>query len=437
MPSHPSASSTLRTRTVRAGLDRTAPRGVDSRAMEGTDVLVIGAGQAGLAASHELTNAGVEHLVLDRARIGQAWTDRWDSFCLVTPNALTFNLPGMPYDGDDPEGYQSKAGIVEYLQRYAAGAPVRQEVEVRSMERRAEGFRVLTSHGECSARRVVVATGAYQRPYRPPGAASLPPSLPAIDLGEYRNPSVLPPGRVLVVGSGQSGCQIAEELHQAGRDVVLACGKAPWLHRRIAGRDMFWWAVESGFLDQPVASLPGPQALLFANVQGSGRDGGHDLHYRTLRAMGVTLAGHFDGARDGRIHFVDDLPDSVAWGDARRAELLQLFARTAQERGLPTPDASQPDPFRERGPDSIPLAALGAVVFAGGFRPDYRAWLPWSQAFDEAGFPLQRDGRSAVIDGLYFVGVHFMRTRRSSLMLGVGDDARVVASAIAGAAPGT
>ncbi|MBK6763179.1 MAG: NAD(P)-binding domain-containing protein [Micrococcales bacterium] len=404
--------------------------------MERTDVLVIGAGQAGLAASHELTSAGVEHLVLDRARIGQAWTDRWDSFCLVTPSALTLNLPGMPYDGDDPEGYLSRAGIVEYLQRYAAGAPVRQEVEVRSLERRTEGFRARTSQGEFSARRVVVATGAYQRPYRPPGAASLPPSLPALDLSDYRNPSVLPPGRVLVVGSGQSGCQIAEELHQAGRDIVLACGRAPWLHRRIAGRDMFWWAVESGFLDQPVASLPGPQALLFANVQGSGRDGGHDLHYRTLHDMGVTLAGHFDGAREGRIHFVDDLPNSVAWGDARRSDLLQLFARTAQERGLPKPDSPEPDPFREHGPASIPLAALGAVVFAGGFRPDYRAWLPWPEAFDATGFPLQKDGRSTVIDDLYFLGVHFMRTRRSSLMFGVGDDAKVVAAAIAGTAPG-
>lgn len=403
--------------------------------MDSTDVLVIGAGQAGLAASHELAAAGVDHLVLDRARIGQAWRDRWDSFCLVTPNRATLRLPGFPYAGDDPDGYLPRAGIVSYLEDYADSfaAPVREGVGVDTLEKTADGwFRARTTDGQLRARRVVLATGAYQRAHRPPGAESLPPDLSAIDIGEYRNPSALPPGRVLVVGSGQSGCQIAEELHEAGREVVLACGRAPWMPRRIAGKDVLWWVTESGFMDQSVGSLPGPEALLFANIQASGHNGGHDLHYRTLAASGVTLAGHFDRARDGRIHFLDDLPASVAWGDARHDDLMQLFSRAARERDLPEPEGPAPDPFEQHGPSSIPLDGLGAVVFAGGFRPDYRGWLPWPDAFDQTGFPVQREGRSTVIDGLYFLGVHFLRTRRSSLLFGVGDDATVVARDIAG-----
>ncbi|HQR78823.1 MAG TPA: NAD(P)/FAD-dependent oxidoreductase [Actinomycetota bacterium] len=402
--------------------------------MDRTDVLVIGAGQAGLAASHELMAAGVEHVVVDRARIGQAWRDRWDSFCLVTPNATTLQLPGFPYSGDDPDGYLPRDGIVSYLVDYAESfsAPVREEVGVEALEKTADGwFRARTTDGEMRARRVVLATGAYQRAHRPPGAESVPPDLPVIDIGEYRNPAALPPGPVLVVGSGQSGCQIAEELHQAGREVTLACGRAPWMPRRIAGRDVVWWVTESGFMDQSLGSLPGPEALLFANIQASGHAGGHDLHYRTLDAMGVTLAGHFDRVRDGAVQFRDDLPDSVAWGDARHDDLMHLFAQTARDRGLPAPGAGESVPFVRHGPSAIPVDGLAAVVFAGGFRPGYRHWLPWPDAFDEAGFPIQHDGRSTVIEGLYFLGVHFLRTRRSSLLFGVGGDATVVAQDIA------
>jgi len=404
--------------------------------MEQVETLIVGGGQAGLAVSHELTRNGVEHVVLERGHIGQSWRDRWDSFCLVTPN-WSVQLPDGAYDGVDPDGFMPRDEIVAFLERYASrsGAPVREGVDVRSLETApAGGFVARTSAGDLHARRVVVATGAYQRPHRPAGSEALPNDLLQIDLHGYQDPAALPPGRVLIVGSGQSGCQLAEELLEAGREVVLACGKAPWAPRLIGGRDTYWWAVESGFLDGTIASLPSPAARLGANILATGHGEPHDLDLRTLRALGVTLVGHFLGADGDGARFAPDLAETVAWGDARYRELMQLFQKTASERGLPRPETPEPAPFDGRGPEVVPLAGFGVVIFAGGFRPDYRSWLPWPAAFDDLGFPIQTDGASTIVDALYFIGVPFMRTRKSPLLLGVGEDAAVVARTIAGRA---
>lgn len=401
--------------------------------MEDVNVLVVGAGPAGLAVSHELGARGVEHVVLERGRIGQSWRDRWDSFCLVTPN-WSVQLPGGAYDGPDPDGFMPRDDIVAFVERYAAGsgAPIREGVEVRAIETApAGGFAVKTSDGDLRASQVVLSTGSFQRPHRPAGAETLPRDLLQIDISAYTNPAALPPGRVLIIGSGQTGCQLAEELHESGRDVVLSCGKAPWGPRRVGDRDMVWWALESGFLDAPVESLPTPRARLGANILATGHGGGHDLHLRTLRAMGVTLVGHFLGADGGQARFAADLDDTVAFGDARYRDLMGLVEKTAARLGLPEQDIRDPEPFDGRSPEVVSLAGFGAVVFTGGFRPDYRTWLPWPEAFDELGFPVQRDGASTVVDGLYFVGVPFLRKRKSSVLLGVGEDAGIVAHAIA------
>jgi putative flavoprotein involved in K+ transport len=397
------------------------------------DSVEVAGGQAGLAVSHELSVAGVEHVVLERGRIGQTWRGRWDSFCLVTPN-WSAQLPGHHYDGDDPDGYMPRDQIVAYLQAYADSfaAPVREGVEVASLAAAPRGGFVLrTSAGDLGAGSVVVATGAYQRPYRPPGAETLPAGLPRLDVDHYRSPEALPPGRVLVVGGGQSGAQVAEELHQAGREVVLACGRAPWAPRRLGGRDIVWWAVETGFFDAPLGWLPSPAARLDGNVLATGHGGGHDLHLRTLRAMGATLAGRFLGADDREVRFDPDLADSVAWGDGRYRQLMDLVRRLVAARELPPPEIPEPEPFEADAAERLALAGLGAVVFTGGFRPDYRSWMPWPEAFDELGFPIQRDGASTAVDRLYFVGVHFLRKRKSSLLYGVGEDAALVARTIA------
>jgi putative flavoprotein involved in K+ transport len=396
---------------------------------ESIEVAVIGGGQAGLAMSHELTNAGIEHVVLEQGRLGETWRTRWDSFCLVTPN-WSVRLPGHPYDRDDPDGYMPRDEIVAYLERYAArfGAPVREGIKVTSLAQDpAGGFLLRTPDGEIRARSVVVATGAYQRAHRPEPAASLPADLPQIDVQEYRSPAELPPGSVLVVGSGQSGCQIAEELLEAGREVFLACGRAPWSPRRIGGRDLMWWGLETGFFDQTVEQLPTPAARLLSNVLSTGRSGGHDLHLRTLREAGVTLVGHFLGAEGRRARFADDLAESVAWGDDRYRDFIGRINNLVAERGLPAPDIAELAPFDGTAPQELDLSSVGVVIFAGGYRPDYGSWIDVPGAFDELGFPLHVEGASSAAAGLYFVGVHFLRTRKSSLLYGVGEDAAVIA----------
>jgi putative flavoprotein involved in K+ transport len=202
---------------------------------------------------------------------------------------------------------------------------------------------------------------------------------------------------VLVVGSGQSGCQIAQELHEAGREVVLACGRAPWSPRRVGDRDFVWWLLRTGFLDAPADSLPGPEARLSANVLATGRDGGHDLHLRVLRALGVTLAGRLVGAAGGVARFAPDLADSVAWGDERYLQLRELFRKHGLDADLP-----DPEPFDGAAPETVDVRGFGAAIFTSGFRPDYASWLRWPEAFDQQGFPLQNDGESTAVPGLFF-----------------------------------
>jgi putative flavoprotein involved in K+ transport len=397
------------------------------------DVVVIGGGQAGLATSYELTQAGVEHVVLERGRIGQSWRGRWDSFCLVTPN-WTVQLPGFGYDGDDPDGYLPRDEIVTHLERYAGSfeAPVRAEAEVASLEPDPGGGFVLRVNGEeLRARSVVVATGAYQRPHRPPTAASLPDGILQLDADDYRNPRELPDGQVLVIGSGQSGCQIAEELVDWGRETFLSCGRAPWAPRRIGEHDLMWWVIETGFVEQPVEALPSPSARLFANVLGTGRDGGHDINLRTLRELGVTLLGRFRDAYGGEARFAPDLLDTADWGDLRYREFRQLCWDLADERGIDRPNMPEPDFFDRTMPESLDLSDVGAVIFAGGFRPDYGSWVHVPGAFDPLGFPVHEEGRSTAAPELYFVGVHFLRKRKSSLLWGVREDAAIVAAQIA------
>jgi putative flavoprotein involved in K+ transport len=400
--------------------------------MERVDVAVVGGGQAGLSISHELAALDVEHVVLERARVGQSWRDRWDSFCLVTPNWFV-RLPGGWYEGPDPDGYLTRQELADYFDSYAASLPgtVREGVSVEAADAHDGTFALRTSEGELRARSVVLATGAYQVPFRPPGAASLPPALLQLDATDYRNPGDLPPGGVLVIGSGQTGCQLTEELVESGREVVLSCGRAPWMPRRIDDRDLVWWVLETGFLDMLVEDLASPALRLTANIQATGHGGGHDLHYRTLRAMeGVTLVGRFLGSDGRRATFADDLGDSVAWGDERHVDLMNLVRTLVAERGMDPFDILPPPPFNPAAPAEVDLAGFGAALFTGGFRPAYRSWLPWDAAFDADGFPLHVGGASTVVPGLFFVGVHFLRKRKSSLLGGVAEDAAIVAQEV-------
>lgn len=338
--------------------------------MQSIDTIVIGAGQAGLAASYELAQRGVDHVVLEKDRIGAGWANRWESFCLVTPN-WSVQLPGHPYDGDEPDGFMPRDEIVAYLEQYAASfdSPVRLAAEVSEVSRSSEGdFMVhLAGDDPLQARHLIISTGAYQKPFVPKGVEDLPNHVCTVDATEYTRVSDLPDGDVLVIGSGQTGCQLSEELFEAGRHVVLACGRAPWFPRRIGGKDVMWWLIESGFLDVDATTLPA-EARLFANIMATGHGGGHDIHYRTLSDMGIMLAGRFLGVENGRAQFAHNLSDCVEWGDARFGQLRDHFAAFAESRGLGFPDLPNPDPFETRGVESVDLTAIihGSVVFGAG-----------------------------------------------------------------------
>ncbi len=407
---------------------------------ETVDVVIVGAGQAGLSLSFELTRAAVEHVVLERGRVGESWQRRWDSFCLVVPN-WSVQLPGAPYDGPDPDGFMAKAEIVNHLRAYARSfnAPVRAGVEVTAVEQLDDGgFTLRTSTAEIRAREVVLASGGYQRAYRPAAASHLPmDSVLAIDADGYANPGALPEGDVIVVGSGQTGCQLAEENFQAGRNVYLACGRAPWLPRRIGGRDAVSWILDTGFFEARLDDLPSPSARFVSNPLYTGHGGGRDLNYRTLQTLGVNLAGRFAGAEAGRAHFASDLHASVAFGDARYSDLRDLIAASCAARSVPMPEMPDPPAFEADPPESVDLRGVGTVIFTTGFRPDYARWVSPSDAFDEAGFPIQVDGSSTVVPGLHFMGVHFQRKRKSATLFGVAEDAAVLAERMTSHRPST
>jgi len=395
------------------------------------NVAVVGAGQAGLATSYHLTRANVDHVVLEAGRAGETWRSRrWDSFCLVTPN-WTVNLPGAPYDGPDPDGFIHRDVLVARLDRWAGSfhAPVKERCAVSTLDQDGDGFVLATSAGKLRARTVVVATGGYQRPHRPANADQVPGTVTQLLAEEYRNPSRLPDGAVLIVGSGQTGCQLAEELHEAGRRVILSCGRAPWGPRRFGGHDLFWWVVEAGWWQRTLRDLPSPAARLFSNPLTTGHGGGHDLHLRTLHALGVELVGRYMGAEDGTAHFTDDLAQIVAAGDTMTLVFKKAFDGYCDRIGLPIP-WEMPAPFEGRSRTALDLAREGVttVIWTTGFRPDY-GWLHFD-VFDGMGFPVQTDGRSDV-PGLYFMGVHFQRKGQSAVLYGVGEDAEVVTQHIA------
>jgi putative flavoprotein involved in K+ transport len=393
------------------------------------DVAIIGAGQAGLATSWYLQQANVDHLVLEAGRVAETWrTRRWDSFCLVTPN-WSVQLPGAMYERPSPDGYMNLAELVDYLQSWAAsfGAPVEGASQVTSLEAGDRGFRLsLGSGSTLKARAVVVATGAYQRPYRPAGAELLPKDVVQIFAEEYTNPSDLQPGAVVVVGSGQTGCQLAEEMHQSGRKVFLACGRCVWIPRRLQGHDTFWWMAESGFMDRTPDQLPSPVARLLGNPQATGHHGGRDLTFRVLHDMGVELLGRYLGAEGSELHFADDVAASVDFGDARLVDMMKFVEADCVAKGIDPPSLEMPAPFRIKTRDRLEVTKeqVGTVIWTNGYRPDY-AWVK-IPVFDEMGFPVQKDGRSKV-PGLYFMGVHWMRKGKSSILYGVGEDAQLVA----------
>jgi len=396
---------------------------------ESVDVAIIGAGQAGLATSWYLTQAGVEHVVLESARVAETWRSRrWDSFCLVTPNWGVL-LPGAVYSGPDPDGFMSRNELIQYFESWAASfkAPIQGRSHVSNLEADPSGrFKLSVGSGDLLARTVVVASGAYQRAHQPPGADALPKTLNRVLAEDYRSPGALTPGNVLIIGSGQTGCQLAEELHETGRKVFLACGRCTWFPRRVEGRDIIYWAIESGFMDRTPDMLPSPAARLLGNPQTTGHGGGHDLNYRTLHAMGVELMGRYMGSDGSKIQFADDLGDSVDFGDFLFGFFKKWVENYCSTQSIQAPELAIPQPMRIETRTELDIAKEGitTVIWTTGYRPDY-GWVKFP-IFDDMGFPIQTDGATQ-IPGLYFMGVHWMRKGKSAILYGVGEDAEIVA----------
>lgn len=401
------------------------------------ETVIIGGGQAGLSTSYHLKLRGQEHLVLDAAtQPAHVWRDdRWDSFNLLTPN-WSFRLPGAEYQGDDPHGFMGRAEIVatfeQYIRRFQLPVQFGERVVSVDPLQSGQGYLVKTQEAALQARNVVVATGLYQRARKPLLSADLAPHLTQLHSSQYRNPAALPPGAVLVVGSGQSGCQIAEELYLSGRTVYLSTSSAGRAPRRYRGKDIFEWLHLSGFLDRTVDKLPSPRDKFAANPHLSGRDGGRSLNLHQFARDGVILLGHIQDGRGHQIKLAPDLKANLAKADQIEAELVKLVDTFIAQSGLVAPLESLPDlrdgyAAGEITELDLSQAGVKSIIWAMGFAFDFG--LVKLPVFDGDGYPIQQRGVTAY-PGLFFVGLPWLYKNKSGLLVGVGEDAEYIAAAI-------
>lgn len=398
------------------------------------DTLIVGAGQAGIAMSEHLTAHGIDHIVLEKARIAEAWrTGRWDSLVANGP-AWHDRFPGMEFK-QGPEAFVSKEGVAEYMEDYARqiAAPVQCGVEVEKVSKQTgkPGFTVETSHGTYCANHIVAATGPFQRPVVPPVVPQLP-YVTQIHSAAYRNPDQLPDGAVMVIGAGSSGSQIAEELMSAGRKVYLSIGAHDRPPRRYRGRDFVWWL---GVLGKWDMVTPGPGAE-HVTIAVSGVDGGRTVDFRRYAQSGMTLVGLTESYAEGVLYFADDLQKNIAAGDANYLSLLDEADAYIDRNGL---DLSEEPEARKQWPDpdclinpvrelDLQEAGVSTLIWATGYSTDYH-WLQ-VDALDDAGCPAHKRGISTE-PGVYFLGLPWQSRRGSSFIWGVWHDAKFIADQIA------
>ena len=393
--------------------------------------VVVGAGHAGLATSHCLAALGIDHVVIERGEVGHSWrTERWDSLRLLTPNWLT-RLPGLAYDGDDPDGYMDMSGVVAFLERYARleGAPVETRTTVESVTGGDGGYDVVTDRGAWRCRTVVVASGACNLAKVPPCAASLPGTIESVTAMEYTKPSDLPDGGVLVVGASATGVQIAGEIRLSGRPVTLAVGEHVRMPRRYRGRDILWWLERTGLHDERwdevddivrARRVPSPQLV--------GDSSRSALDLNALAGRGVRLVGRLAGVSDARAHFSGSLRNTCALADLKQGRLLATIDEWIAENGpdgIPEPP-DRPRPTRVEDSPALTLdlgpGGIRTVVWATGYEADH-SWLHLP-VFDHRRRLKHDGGVVRGSPGLYRIGLNFLRRRKSSFIHGAEDDAR-------------
>jgi putative flavoprotein involved in K+ transport len=403
------------------------------------ETLIIGGGQAGLAMSEHLSKRGAAHLVVERHRVAERWrSERWDSLVANGP-AWHDRFPSRTFSGIDPDGFATKDQIVDYFVGYAEqiSAPIRCGVEVKALYPGSDhrGFRAETSDGVIEAANVVVATGPFQRPVIPPVVPSGT-GIAQIHSVAYRNPGQLHDGAVLVIGSGSSGVQIADELVREGRRVYLSVGPHSRPPRRYRERDFVWWLGVLGEWDTQVA--PGTEHVTIAV---SGALGGHTVDLRDLAARGITLLGTAESYTDGVMHFSPNLANNIALGDANYLSVLDAADAYVAQRGLDLP--AEPD-AREIASDppcvthpllelNLAAADITAIIWATGYALDFD-WVHLDVC-DHKGRPLHHRGVSTV-PGLYFLGLPWLWRRASAFIWGVWHDADYLAGHIAARSSG-
>ncbi|NYH24421.1 MSMEG_0569 family flavin-dependent oxidoreductase [Paraburkholderia bryophila] len=398
-------------------------------------VLVVGGGQAGLSVSYFLKQAGIDHLVVEKNTVTHTWREqRWDAFCLVTPN-WQCALPGYPYRGDDPHGFMKKDEILAYLDGFIAhvDAPVVERAEVKRVKRRDDGvYTVATTQGEFTADQFVVASGGYHTPIVPRLAERLPARIVQMQSSAYRNPQALPDGAVMVVGTGQSGAQIAEDLHLAGRKVVLAVGEAPRCARFYRGRDVVDWLSDMQYYDMPVEQHPLREGVRDnTNHYVTGRDGGRDIDLRKFAAEGMALYGRLDDLRNGQLHFAPTLAANLDAADDVYNRINASIDGFIAKHGIDAPagDPYEPvwRPLEERATLDVETSGIAAIIWCIGFTPDF-SWLD-APVFNGRGYPAHTRGITP-IDGLYFVGLPWLHTWGSGRFSGVARDAEYIVQTI-------
>jgi putative flavoprotein involved in K+ transport len=399
-------------------------------------VIIVGGGQAGLSMSFCLKERGFDHLIFEKHTIGHAWrSHRWDSFCLVTPN-WQCQLPGFTYPGPVPNGFMVKDEIIQYIEAYAASfaPPIKEQVEVYSLRQpESQGiFEVRTSIGDYTADQVVIATGGYHRPKRPTMAERLSNHLVQLHSSEYKNPHALPEGAVLVVGTGQSGCQIAEDLHLAGKPVHLCVGSAPRSPRQYRGKDVVDWLDQMGYYDLSIDQHPQKeQVRAKANHYLTGRDGGREIDLRQFALEGMQLHGRLKAISGSQLEFWDDLNDNLNQADAVAESIKKTIDRFIQENQIAAPTEPDYHPVWQPADGGLALdyeaANIRSVIWCTGFQADF-SWVE-IPVFDGKGYPGHVRGVTPVW-GLYWLGLPWLYTWGSGRFSGIARDATYLADYI-------